>query len=161
MSTDWKNTSYDTIPLIVGLQDEPVQISQYTRAAGDNFRHYNLMPRSFRLEVLAFFVLLPSRQVNYELILVVVDRKDMLHDEPVQIPIDAPRLLDSMSATETQSSPPSPGPPGTTFELRLRLPPTRLLQNDLDLRSNEKSRGYAPGNINCDVFHMSLLEHDH
>ena len=33
MSTDWKNTSYNSILLIVGLQDAPVQISQYTQAA--------------------------------------------------------------------------------------------------------------------------------
>ena len=24
-----------------------------------------------------------------------------------------------------------------------------------------KTRSYAPGNINCDVFHMLLLEHDY
>ena len=49
MSTHWKDTSYDLILVIVGLQDETVQISQYTRAAGDNFRHYNSMPQSPRV----------------------------------------------------------------------------------------------------------------
>ena len=40
-------------------------------------------------------MLLPRRQVNYESILVVVDRlKKMLRNEPVQIPIDVPRLPD-------------------------------------------------------------------
>ena len=48
--------------------------------------------------------------------------KKMLRDKPVQM-TDTPGLaevfipLDSMSATETQSSPPSSGPPDTTFEL--------------------------------------------
>ena len=49
------------------------------------------------LKVLVFFVLLPRRQVNYDSILVIVDRlKKILRDEPVQIPIDAPRLPDSI-----------------------------------------------------------------
>ena len=52
---------------------------------GINFRRF-----------LAFFVLLPRRQANYDLILVVNHLKKMLHDEPVQIPIDAPRLPDSI-----------------------------------------------------------------
>ena len=43
----------------------------------------------------AFLVLLPSRQVNYKWILVVIDHKKMLCNEPVQmvqIMIDAPGL---------------------------------------------------------------------
>ena len=33
MFTDWKDTSYDSILIIVGLDDEPAQISRCTRAA--------------------------------------------------------------------------------------------------------------------------------
>ena len=78
---------------------------------------------SRHLKVLVFSVLLPRRQANYDSILIVDRLKKILRDEPVQIPIDAPGLaevfipLDSRSTTETQSSPLSSGPPGTTFEL--------------------------------------------
>ena len=42
-------------------------------------------------------MLLPRRQVNYKSILVVIDQlKKMLRDEPVQIPIDIPRLPNSI-----------------------------------------------------------------
>ena len=60
-----------------------------------------------------------GKDMTYNLTLVIVG----LYDEPVQIPIDAPGLaevfipLNLMSATKTQSSPASSGPPGTTFEL--------------------------------------------
>ena len=87
------------------------QISWYTRTGGDNFRHF-----------LAFFVLLPSRQVNYELILVIVD----LHDEPVQIPIDTPWLPDSIDWDSVLIS--KSWSSRYHFQARLRLPTTRLLR---------------------------------
>ena len=49
------------------------------------------------LKVLVFSVLLPRRQANYDSTLVVVDRLwKILRDEPVQIPIEAPRFPDSI-----------------------------------------------------------------
>ena len=48
------------------------------------------------LKVLVFFVLLPKRQANYNSILVVDRLKKILRDESMQIPIDAPRLPDSI-----------------------------------------------------------------
>ena len=48
------------------------------------------------LKVLVFFVLLPKRQANYDSILVVNWLRKILRNEPVQIPIDAPRLPDSI-----------------------------------------------------------------
>lgn len=51
----------------------------------NNFRHF-----------LAFLVLLPSHQVNYELILIIINRKIMLHNKPMQILINIPWLPNSM-----------------------------------------------------------------
>ena len=51
---------------------------------------------SCHLKVLVFSVLLPRRQANYDSILVVDRLKKMLRNESVQIPIDAPRLPDSI-----------------------------------------------------------------
>ena len=109
MSTDWKNTSYDSILLIVGLQDKPVQISHYTREAGDNFRHFP-----------AFFVLLPRHQANYDSVAVVVNRlKKMLRIEPVQM-IDAPGLRRSLSpSTRCQR-------PRLGLHLQVLVPPVPL-----------------------------------
>ena len=45
------------------------------------------------LKVLVFFVLLPGRQANYNLVLVVNLLKKMLRDKPMQIPIDVSRLF--------------------------------------------------------------------
>ena len=102
----WKSTSYDPI-----LADEngTLQAGADINASGlaEVFivlivRHSPPRPPrtnctsrlSCHLKVLVFFVLLPRRQANYDSILVVVDRlKKMLRNEPVQITIDAPRLL--------------------------------------------------------------------
>ena len=53
-STNWKGTSYDLILAVVdGLMKmvhyKPVQISRCTQAGGDNFSRCNLIPRSPRL----------------------------------------------------------------------------------------------------------------
>ena len=61
----------------------------------------------------------PLRSASYNLTLVIIG----LYDELVKIPINTPELaevfipLDSMLASKSQCSPPSFGPPGTTFEL--------------------------------------------
>ena len=47
----WKGTSYNLILVIVGLNNEPVQISRCTQAARDNFRRCNPIPLSPRLSV--------------------------------------------------------------------------------------------------------------
>ena len=46
-----KGTSYDLILVIIGLHDEPVQISRCTQAARDNFRCSNSIPLSPRLSI--------------------------------------------------------------------------------------------------------------
>ena len=48
-------------------------------------RLYRTLRLSRHLKVLVFFMLLPRRQANYDLILVVDRIKKMLRDEPVQI----------------------------------------------------------------------------
>ena len=75
-----------------------------------------------------------------------------LHDQPVQIPIDAPGLAgvfippDSMSATETQFPPPSPGPPGTAFELDWARSPSRLPSEQA---IDGKSLSAGPCEVTC------------
>ena len=43
ISTNWKDTSYDLILVIVDLYNELIQISQYTQTAENNFRYCNIM----------------------------------------------------------------------------------------------------------------------
>ena len=45
MSTGWKDMNYDSIFVIIGLHDEPMQISWCNQVAGDNFKHCNSMSR--------------------------------------------------------------------------------------------------------------------
>ena len=110
ISMDWKGTSYDSILAVVdGLMKmihyKPMQITMDALGFAEVFidlivRHGSPRPprldRTSRLnrylKVLVFFVLLPGWQANYDLVLVVDLLKKMLRDEPLQIPIDVPRL---------------------------------------------------------------------
>ena len=54
MSTNWKDTNYDSILVVIDrltkrVHSKPAQISQCTRAGGDNFRRCNSITRSPRL----------------------------------------------------------------------------------------------------------------
>ena len=75
-----------------------------------------------------------------------------LHDQPVQIPIDATELVgvfipsDSMSATETQFPPPSPSPPATAFELDWARSPSRLPSEQA---IDGKSLSAGPCEVTC------------
>ena len=78
------------------------------------------------LKFLVFFMLLPQHQENYNLIFVIDRLKMMLHDEPMQIPIDVPRLPDTIDWVSVLTS--KFWSPWYHFRSWLRLSPMRLLE---------------------------------
>ena len=147
MSTNWKDTSYDLILVIVGLHDEPMRISRCTRAAGDNFRHCNSMPRSPKVsnqDSVFALKLWPSssccclgvKQTMIQSSLSSTNFRRCYATSRRRYRLMYPGFPTRSLATETQSSPPSSGSSGTTFELN-RIYHPNVFYEDIKWESHD------------------------
>ena len=149
MSINWKDTSYNLggIAYVYQLR----KISRCTRAAGDNFRHCNSMPRSPRVSnqdsVFAskfwpfLCCCLGVKQTTIQSSSLSTSFGRFYVTSRCRYRLMHPAFPTQSSATKTQSLPPSFGSSSITFEFDCGYYPRAAYQEDRDLRS--KSRWWA------------------